>query len=239
MNMSPTIGALSAALSKAQGMMHAAPKDRENPFFKSQYATLASVIEAIRAPFTANGLAFSQPTRVDESGRVYVTTVLLHSSGEWISGEASAQAVKPDPQGVGSLISYMKRYGLQALVGIASADDDGHAASGLHLSEPKPAPPKERKATPREEPMLSASGKVMKFMRSQLSHLLETAEQQAPIYDPAITAHKQLFGMACMLVDVTEPDVMRKLSETVAQKQVAVGDLKTELEYQIKIGVPT
>ncbi len=131
MQMSQTIGELAASLAKAQGAMRAAAKDRENPYFKSSYATLASVIDAIRVPFSENGLAFVQPTRVDDHGNVYVTTAILHSSGQWISGEASAKPVKSDPQGVGSLISYLKRYGLQAMVGVASADedDDGNAAS--------------------------------------------------------------------------------------------------------------
>lgn len=141
MNKSEKIGELALALSKAQGAMRAAQKDRENPFFKSAYATLASVIEAIREPFSLNNLAFSQPTRVDDQGHVFVETIIMHgASGEWISGEASAIPVKQDPQGIGSLISYLKRYGLQAMVGIASEDDDGNAATSPQR-EQKSAPP--------------------------------------------------------------------------------------------------
>lgn len=130
-SMSPEIGALAQALAKAQGELTAATKDRENPFFKSSYATLASVFEAIREPFSKNGLAYSQPTRIDEHGNVVVVTILMHSSGQWIAGEVSAKPAKNDPQGVGSLISYLKRYEIQAMAGIASADDDddGNAAT--------------------------------------------------------------------------------------------------------------
>lgn len=94
---------------------------------------------------------------------------------------------------------------------------------------------------PSGSPMLSASGKVLKFTRADIVKLLEEVEGNdgSPIpvvYDPSIAAHKRLFGMACMLVDITEPEVMRKLSDLVAQKQVAVGDLKSELDYQVKVG---
>lgn len=132
MKMSPAIGQLAEALSKAQGAMRGAEKDRDNPFFKSSYATLASVIEAIREPFAANKLAFMQPTRVEADGSMTVETIVMHASGEWISGEATAKPVKTDPQGIGSLISYLKRYGLQAMAGVASRDDDDDAnhASG-------------------------------------------------------------------------------------------------------------
>lgn len=151
--MSEQINELATALCKAQGAMRAAQKDRENPFFKSSYATLASVIDAIREPFLANGLSFVQPTRLGEDGAVLVETVLLHASGQWISGEVSARPVKSDPQGVGSLISYLRRYGLQAMVGIASTDDDddGNAATKPHLLS---APVKGYSGTPEQKKAL-------------------------------------------------------------------------------------
>lgn len=145
--MSPEIGALAAALAKAQGELRAATKDRENPYFKSSYATLASVFEAIREPFSKNGLSYTQPTRIDEHGNVVVVTMLMHASGQWLAGEVSAKPAKNDPQGVGSLISYLKRYEIQAMAGIASADDDddGNAATlsdrVQHRATQPPAPP--------------------------------------------------------------------------------------------------
>lgn len=130
MQMSPTIDQLATALAKAQAAMGHASKDGANPHFRSAYATLASVMEAIREPFAKNGLSFSQ--LVDSEGEaIFVTTILLHASGQYLaSGRATARPVKNDPQGVGSVISYLKRYSLQAAVGIASADDDAEAASG-------------------------------------------------------------------------------------------------------------
>jgi hypothetical protein len=130
MKMSDDIKEFAVAFSKAQGLMKNASKDASNPFFKSSYASLASVIEALREPFAANGLSFSQPCRVHTDGSIIVETMIIHSSGQYIMGEITGKPVKNDPQSVGSLISYLKRYLLQAMVGIASEDDDSEAAMG-------------------------------------------------------------------------------------------------------------
>lgn len=125
---SPSIGALASALAKAQGEMEAAAKANINPHFKSRYADLASVWEACRAPLSKHGLAVLQPVRAD-GPQVTVTTLLAHSSGEWISESLTMTATQNTPQGVGSAITYGRRYGLSAMVGIAPDDDDGNAAS--------------------------------------------------------------------------------------------------------------
>lgn len=130
-NRSDSIGALAAALSKAQGAMEGASKANENPFFKSKYADLASVWDACRVPLSTNALAVVQTVDdAEANGRVIVETVLMHASGEWISGRIAMKPTKDDPQGIGSAITYARRYGLQAIVGIAPEDDDGNAASG-------------------------------------------------------------------------------------------------------------
>lgn len=125
---SPSLGALAAALAKAQGEMEHAAKANTNPHFKSKYADLASVWEACRAPLSKNGLAILQPVKAD-GPNVTVTTLLAHSSGEWISESLTMTAQQNTPQGVGSAITYGRRYGLSAMVGIAPDDDDGNAAS--------------------------------------------------------------------------------------------------------------
>ena len=150
MNKSENIGQLAAALAKAQGQMKFAAKDANNPFFKSKYADLASVIEAIKVPLSANGIAFVQATDFEDSA-VIVETILLHESGEWISGKLRMQPTKNDPQGVGSAVTYAKRYGLQALAGVPSDDDDGNAATGLQgAPAAKPAPAKPMPAKVKE-----------------------------------------------------------------------------------------
>lgn len=125
---SAEIGELAAALSKAQGAIEDAEKTRENPFFKSRYATLAAVWAACRAPLAANGLAVAQPATSD-GARVTVTTLLLHSSGQWLRSDMSTQAKDAGPQSVGSAVSYLRRYLLAAMVGVATEDDDAEGAT--------------------------------------------------------------------------------------------------------------
>lgn len=129
MNKSESIGKLALALSKAQGQIKGAAKDSENPFFKNKYADLTSVWEACRAQLCANELAIVQTTAPGENDYIVVETTLLHSSGEWISGSLPIKPVKNDPQGIGSAITYARRYALAAMVGVAPEDDDGEAAT--------------------------------------------------------------------------------------------------------------
>jgi hypothetical protein len=128
MRRSDTIAALSSALSKAQGAIKAAAKDAENPHFKSRYADLASVWDACRDPLAKNELAVIQLPSTSDS-KVHIVTLLTHSSGEWIEETLVLTPGADTPQGVGSAITYGRRYGLSAMVGVApDDDDDGEAA---------------------------------------------------------------------------------------------------------------
>jgi len=130
---SPSIAALAQALAKAQGQLEGAAKKGLNPHFKSKYADLSSVWEACRTPLSANGLSVLQfPS--GQGATVTVTTILTHSSGEFLEGDFSMTATQHTPQGIGSCLTYARRYALAAVVGIAPEDDDGNAAS-----EPKKA----------------------------------------------------------------------------------------------------
>lgn len=125
---SDDISSLAKALCAAQKEMRAAAKDGNNPHFKSSYATLASVLDAVREPLTNNGLAVVQLPGND-NGRITLETVLCHESGQFISSTFGLAPVKNDPQGAGSCLTYLRRYALAAVVGIAQADDDANAAS--------------------------------------------------------------------------------------------------------------
>ena len=147
---SADIGELAKALAAAQGEMTAASKDGTNPHFKSRYATLASVWDAIRGPLSRNGLSVSQVLETPDAGPgVIVRTILLHTSGQWIcSRYVMPIPDKLTPQAVGSAITYARRYALSAIVGIApDDDDDGNAASVTPAWQeaPKPAPKPEPK----------------------------------------------------------------------------------------------
>jgi hypothetical protein len=150
MNKSESIASLAKALSAAQGSIKSALKDSNNPFFKSKYADLASVWESCRPALSSNGLAVTQSTAF--VGELLVLeTMLMHLSGEWVSSVYPISPVKSDPQGVGSAITYARRYSLSALVGVvAGEDDDGNAAS-----RPAHVPPK--KTDNKEEPYAARS----------------------------------------------------------------------------------
>ena len=136
---SETIGALAAALSKAQADITGALKDSSNPFFKSKYADLASCWDACRHQLAANGLSVVQTTRMTEQGLLLVTT-LAHSSGEWIAGEMPVLTKDASPQGQGSGLTYARRYALAAIVGLAQIDDDAEAAQGRSSKTPQVDP---------------------------------------------------------------------------------------------------
>ncbi|MDB4261571.1 ERF family protein [bacterium] len=128
MEKSESIKSLAAALCKAQGEMGGAAKGKANPFFKSKYADLSAVIQAIKEPFASNGLSYVQ-FPIEDNSRIGIETILMHESGEWLSQKFTVQLTKQDAQGAGSAITYCRRYGLQAVAGIPSEDDDGNAAS--------------------------------------------------------------------------------------------------------------
>ncbi len=127
MKSSEQLGELFGALAKAQSSMGAAIKDSKNPFFKSSYADLRSVVGISRGPLTENGLCVTQPPVVGEYGEILLT-VLGHSSGQWISSAIVLRPPKTDPQSLGSYITYMRRYAYAAIVGVVTEDDDGEIA---------------------------------------------------------------------------------------------------------------
>ena len=137
---SDSIKELATALAKAQAEMKNAPRAAANSFYKSKYADLAGIWDVARGPLTKHGLSIVQTTRAGEDGKPIVETFLLHESGEWISGEMKMNPVRQtkgegfvaadDPQAIGSAITYARRYGLAAIAGVATEDDDGNAATG-------------------------------------------------------------------------------------------------------------
>ena len=127
---------LYGALAKAQGEIINAAKNSKNPHFKSDYADLASILDTVKPALSKNGIAVIQGTAFDGS-MVTVTTVLAHSAGGSISSEASCVPAKMDGQGIGSATTYLRRYGLAAMTGVAQADLDGEDSK--HSTPPAPA----------------------------------------------------------------------------------------------------
>lgn len=168
MQQSENINELAAALAKCQGEMTPAIKDSTNPHFKSKFATLYSIWQACREPLSKNGLSVVQ-TMGSENDRLYLTTKLMHASGQWISSVTQVISARQDAQGIGSALSYFKRYSLSALLGICTADEDDDAEAAM---------PKERNNIAKEKPKENLSP----ISADKLSKLMELADKCDPDY---------------------------------------------------------
>jgi hypothetical protein len=146
MNKSESIASLAKSLASVQASLAPAKRDSTNPFFNSTYADLNSVWESCRELLAKNGLSVIQGNSIGANNTVIVETILAHESGQWVQSELCMPLAKNDPQGVGSAITYGRRYGLAAIVGIvADDDDDANAASVKHSNgNVRPMSPNER-----------------------------------------------------------------------------------------------
>jgi len=155
------IGELATALAKANMEIRNAELDRVNPHFKNRYATLGSILNAVRVPLAKHGLSTVQTVKMAD-GCVFVSTTLMHSSGQWM--EESAAFPLPDKstvQQMGSCITYLRRYTLAAICGIVGdEDDDGEGdATQRTASRPAPAPSRPAPAPSRPAPAPAAERK--------------------------------------------------------------------------------
>jgi len=142
MKTSETIKEIAAALVEFQSKLTTVKKDGKNPHFGNKYASLSNIIEAIQAPLTECGISVIQ-LPVAES---QLETILLHKSGEFISEIYTMRPVRNDPQGIGSAITYQRRYALGAILCLnIDEDDDGQAAS---------QPAKKVEMKPKEKPVM-------------------------------------------------------------------------------------
>ena len=122
------IDKLAGSLAKAQSEMGGVAKGKTNPFYKSSYADINSCIEACMPALNKHGLSISQGNRFCNTSGYYITTMLLHESGQWLRSEIRMPLTnKKDAQEIGSACTYGRRYGLTSMVGLAQIDDDGNA----------------------------------------------------------------------------------------------------------------
>jgi hypothetical protein len=192
---SDNIADLAASLAKAQSEMGAVHKDQDNPYFRSKFAGLSTVWEAVKPALTKNGLSIVQMPGSDERG-YFVQTQLLHSSGQWIRSTTYMKPAKEDPQGIGSLISYARRYALQAMVMACPDDDDGEAAMG------RTAPQK-----PAEASKPVAKVETPKTKAAKPSEPAKETEEKSKFNGES---HQQLF-QKLMEAGVTQDDFMAAL----------------------------
>jgi hypothetical protein len=223
---------LATALAKAQGAMQNAKKDAANPFFKSKYADLASVWDAVREPLTSNGLAVIQSIDCDEHGTVLVTK-LAHASGQWIDSKVRVKPVKDDPQGIGSAITYMRRYALQAIVGVSPEDDDGEGAMGRGDGDNSAGPKKGKSRTvsntqsaPPPTPTQQKTGAInqaqctrlyaiagnAKYSKDQMKELLGACG-----YNSSTEILEKHYNTICESIESTPVDQFRRLVEQLSK----------------------
>jgi hypothetical protein len=160
MNKSESLKNFAAAMCQFQGEVKNPPKSADNPFFKSKYTTLDTLIDTAKPLLQKNGLSYLQSCSGD-GANIIVTTLLMHNSGEWIESDPlTLKADKATAQGAGSAITYGRRYALAAALGLASdEDDDGNGAepqkqpqqskpAGSHNDNPNPFEAAKNDSTP-------------------------------------------------------------------------------------------
>jgi len=142
MKTSESIKNLTVALLKAQTQTGSAIKGSKNPFFKSNYSDLPTIMEVVKDPLNDNGILVLQPA-THRDGKNFITTVLIHGeSGEWMESETEVMCAKlNDAQNFGAGQTYARRFGLQSLLFIPCEDDDGNTASGRTTNKPTYTPP--------------------------------------------------------------------------------------------------
>lgn len=241
METSEQINEIAAALAKAQAEIQNASKDAKNPAFKRdgkelRYATLTSVWEACREALTKNGIAVVQCPGTNGDGSVTMTTVLMHSSGQWMRSEMVCKPMQPTAQGIGSVITYLRRYALSSMAGVApDDDDDGNAASApkemeLAQSRQQTQPPKEGNPFPPSEPPKPASNfwgrdnfnidPAGKLDLAGFARTFERALNDAPnlkaVEKLVMDNGERLDGL-----EINHPDLHTRLSGLIADRQNA------------------
>jgi hypothetical protein len=176
-----------AALAKAQGMMKPAVFNKSNPHFKSRYADFSSCMDACRLPLSENGLAVVQYCATLE-GKLYLVTMIAHVSGQWMKSEFPLISAKQDSQGIGSAMTYAKRYSLCGMIGIVAdedvqGDDDGETAVGRGAyQEPARQPPRPNIPPKVEAPATQKISGAQVAIIKRLEEKLD-ADYKGKIYD--------------------------------------------------------
>ena len=167
---SEELGTLFEALAKAQMEMEVAKTDQTNPFFKSNYADLASIVKASRPFLAKNGLSVAQRIIPTEDGKLHLYTRLCHASGQWMESVMPVAPPKNDIQTIGSYITYLRRYNYASIVGVVASgeDDDGEVA----MSEPRKGNYSSNTSGQR-----SIEGKISKAQLQVLSEELDGHEE--------------------------------------------------------------
>lgn len=217
MNQSEDIKELAAALSEAQGVIEGAKKDSEATISgstKRKYADLASVWDACRKSLADNGLSVVQVT---EGGpdTVTVITRLMHKSGQWMEGSLTMKPQQMTPQGLGSCITYCRRYALMAMVGIAPEDDDGQAASQAPPQHQGQQRQQQTQATPQPQPQPNGNSQPIAIDANNAGASAWASKIHKLKNDNNLTQHDlQVYGkLSGTLTDLVKAGATQELQE--------------------------
>lgn len=187
MNTEHATPSLFAALASAQAEIENAAKNAANPHYRSKYADLAEVLNTVRPTFAKHGLSIVQSTGFDGQ-MVSVTTLVGHKDGGYITSVASCVPAKTDAQGVGSATTYLRRYSLAAMAGIAQEDDDGNAAA--HDRKPQGSKPEPKISGDQVAEIMQLVGETETDLDKFLAYFKVSAVSDLPAsaYERAINA---------------------------------------------------
>jgi|LSQX01.2.fsa_nt_gb hypothetical protein len=239
MNKSESIKEIAKALCQFQAEVKNPANTANNPFFKSKYAPLQDILNLVRPLLSKHGLSILQMPSSDE-GDVVITTLLMHTSGEWIETcPLKMKPVKTDPQGIGSCITYGRRYSLSAVLGISSEDDDdgngasngnsNNAASATN-SKPqktsKPKPDNARKTiTPTQQKELFAIAKENGWTNEQVR------DKMLEIFDGEVKSSGELTPKQMqILVENLPPVVDEADASEIVEPELSLDDLSEDWE---------
>lgn len=212
---SDNINELMAALAKAQGQIQGASKDKVNPHFKSKYADLASIWDACRESLSKNQLGVTQTAMSDAEGHLILVTTLGHSSGQWMRSYMPILMQRQDAQGMGSALTYTRRFSLAAMVGVAPDDDDGEAAGRSDNSNVKPLyNQKKQHQQPEQEPAKIAN-KLSKQQLEDIGRVMGEDEE----YKRIVKAHYDKLGKT-KPTDLTNDDYVAIMKDAEARKKM-------------------
>ena len=197
-------GDLFKAMVAAQGEITTASRDAVNPFFskdgrKASYATLAAIWDTCRGPLTKNGLCVIQQP-FTRGNTVGLRTLMGHTSGQWMACVAMVVPKAQGPQEYGSVTSYLRRYALQAFVGVATEDDDGEGAEGRSGKSPvagNAAKANTVKATPTALMANASQIQQIHIMKEKIGGWTGKAEHPGHPYRTGLAAYKDSQGRPC------------------------------------------
>lgn len=255
---SDNISELATALCSAQGDLQPATKDGTNPHLKNKYTTLSSVFAALREVLPKHGLAVAQTLIPSDDGKAHVRTTLMHKSGQWIAGECAMPLdQRGGPQGMGSAITYARRYSLSAIVGVVSEDDDdGEAAQGKGSgrsarsgsnggnrdNDRQPPSSSNGQSAPAPSQITDAQGRNLRaIMAKHIPHVKDDREVVlqvlSTIFSREINSTKELSSAEASTL-ISNPDTLVEFSPTDAEYKAILANRRNKSSMPAHPTVP-